>query len=478
MNSSPDFVPEIAVIGHPNEGKSSVLSTLAEDDSVRISSFPGETTVCRGYPVRIDGREVLRFTDTPGFQHPSRLLSLLSRGEGLSEQRLHDLLAQVGADPELREDYELLQPVARGAGLIFVADGSRPLRSVDTMEMEVLRLLNRPRMAVLNCKDKNTRHLESWRDELNKHFNLVRLFNAHQASYRERIELLRALGAIDQGWQGVISEVVRAFETDWAMRLQQVATHIIEMLRTALTHSITISWKPPASEESVKNKLFTRFTTDIGDLERETQKKIRALFKHNIFNYRLPPHSILREELFSARTWQLLGLDRRQLATVGGLGGAAAGAVFDVAALGHSLGAFTALGGAIGGISGWLTPERLPRAALLGMEISATKMQMGPVRDISLLFVLLNRALLFTRHTSNWAHGRRDYPATEDASPQTFDNTATASFSASQLRICRDFFTALQKDNPGKLHTTEQALHNLMVTELSAITMESGGTTG
>jgi ribosome biogenesis GTPase A len=49
-------VPEFAVVGHPNEGKSSVLSTLAEDDSVRISPVPGETRECRRFPVRVDGR--------------------------------------------------------------------------------------------------------------------------------------------------------------------------------------------------------------------------------------------------------------------------------------------------------------------------------------------------------------------------------------------------------------------------------------
>ena len=62
--------PVFAVVGHPNEGKSTVLSTLAEDDRVGVSPFPGETTECQAFPVVIDGREVLRFVDTPGFQYP------------------------------------------------------------------------------------------------------------------------------------------------------------------------------------------------------------------------------------------------------------------------------------------------------------------------------------------------------------------------------------------------------------------------
>ncbi|MCI5191117.1 MAG: hypothetical protein D3905_15290, partial [Candidatus Electrothrix sp. AS4_5] len=59
-------IPEFAIVGHPNEGKSSVLSTLSEDDSVRISPMPGETRECRSFPVIIDNKEVIRFIDTPG----------------------------------------------------------------------------------------------------------------------------------------------------------------------------------------------------------------------------------------------------------------------------------------------------------------------------------------------------------------------------------------------------------------------------
>ena len=71
-----------AVVGHPNEGKSSVVSTLTEDDSVRITPIPGETVVCRTFPVIIDGREIVRFVDTPGFQSPKATLAWFREHEG------------------------------------------------------------------------------------------------------------------------------------------------------------------------------------------------------------------------------------------------------------------------------------------------------------------------------------------------------------------------------------------------------------
>ena len=43
-------LPEFAVLGHPNEGKSSVVSTLTEDDRIQVSPVPGETRVSNHIP--------------------------------------------------------------------------------------------------------------------------------------------------------------------------------------------------------------------------------------------------------------------------------------------------------------------------------------------------------------------------------------------------------------------------------------------
>ena len=85
----------------------------------------------------------------------------------------------------------------RGAGIIYVVDGSRPVRNVDREEMEILRLTGRPRMAIINCKDDDFTHLDSWKNEFRRSFNTNRVFNAHRATYAERILLLEALKSID-----------------------------------------------------------------------------------------------------------------------------------------------------------------------------------------------------------------------------------------------------------------------------------------
>ena len=70
-------VPAFAVVGRVNMGKSAVIATLLEIDDnelVRVSPTPGETTRCQPHRVIFGGKECVRFIDTPGFSRPVEAL--------------------------------------------------------------------------------------------------------------------------------------------------------------------------------------------------------------------------------------------------------------------------------------------------------------------------------------------------------------------------------------------------------------------
>ena len=73
--------PRFAVVGRVNKGKSSIVATLAEDDSVRIDPRPGTTTEVREYPVSVDGRPLFVLVDTPGFEDAPHALAWLRARE-------------------------------------------------------------------------------------------------------------------------------------------------------------------------------------------------------------------------------------------------------------------------------------------------------------------------------------------------------------------------------------------------------------
>jgi hypothetical protein len=372
---------------------------------------------------------------------------------------------------ELREDVELLQPVERGAGIIYVVDGSRPLRNVDRAEMEILRLSGRPRMAIINCKAEDRGHLEVWKNEFRQNFNANRVFNAHRATYTERILLLEALKSIDQDWQPTLEAVVKAFKMDWARRNSQTVDILLELFRDCLGFSVHAPLTGEATRESLHERLVQKYCEAIGKKEAAAHRRVRSLFKHNIFNYHLPPHSILREDLFNEKTWHLLGLSAGQLTVLGGLGGAAVGAGIDIATAGITMGVFTGLGTAAGALGALLGGKKLSRIShFLGLHLGGERLQVGPAANISLLFVLINRALLFYRYTINWAHGRRDVDALPPPAARDIEAGGyTSSWGPPRLRVCNAFFTAVTKDRGTSLADASRQFRDILSTCLAEI---------
>ncbi len=464
--------PEIAVIGHPNEGKSSVLSTLAEDDSVRISNMPGETTVCQTFPVSIDGREVLRFTDTPGFQNPQRVLAELEKLADEAGDCVTRFRTMFKDSKQLQDDVELLSPVERGAGIIYVVDGSRPVRNVDRAEMEILRLTGRPRMAVINCKDNTFDYLASWKNEFRRSFNANRVFNAHRATYAERILLLEALKSVDQDWQPLLDQVIAAFKTDWNNRNQQTVDILLDLFSECLQHTVSASLKDDTDQEKLKEHLLTVFHSSITEKETKAHNRVQRLYKHNIFNYSLPEYSLLHEEIFSKKTWELFGLSKKQLAVFGGLGGAALGAGLDLAAGGAMLGLATGLAGAAGAVGALWGGRKLSSSKIMGIQIGGETLEVGPVKDINLLFVLINRALLHYKQTINWAHGRRDYETVESLKKTGHPQQFTASWPTRKLKVAKSFFSAVTAYENKDFSLERNALGELLRETLSFISQE------
>lgn len=445
-------IPEFAILGHPNEGKSSVVSTLAEDDSVRVSPYPGETVKCRSFPVTIDGREIIRFTDTPGFQMPGKTLAWFKEYDGVENGIISAFIEANHNNDLFRDECELLSPLAAGAGIIYVADGSRPLRKADLAEMEILRMTGLPRMAIINSKSDAPDHSARWANEFRKNFNSVRVFNAHQATYRERIDLLDSLKNIDQFWQPALEKVIAAFRQEWSARNMGTAEQICQMLESCLNHKKTVNCTTLKEKEAARKKLQTAYNNDIEKIERNSHQQIRKRFKHNIFNIELPPHSILLKDLFDSETWHLLGLSPGQLTAAAATCGGAAGAILDVATAAHSLGLFTLIGGSVAAASALLGSGKAARTKIAGINLGGYRLQTGPCKNIQLMYILLDRALIFYSHIINWAHGNRSRTSPEEVMScrKAPGSGFTSGWDKETQAVFNAFFASLRQKDPEK----------------------------
>ena len=434
-------LPEFAVLGHPNEGKSSVVSTLTEDDRIQVSPVPGETRVSKSYSVTMDDKEIIRFVDTPGFQVPRQTLAWFRKNPG--PDMVVRFIAEHERDPFFADECELLTPVAKGAGIIYVVDGSRPVREDDLAEMEILRLTGRPRMAVINAKSDTRDNTAAWKEEFRKFFNVIRVFNSNQADFYERIRLIESLKAIDQDIEPLMEGVIQAFTMELEKRNRMACAYIVHGMEQGLTFSMSRRLKADMDPVTLKEDLTREYQEKIRDIEHKIFRHIRSLFRHHLYDYPLPACSILRHDLFSDQTWEMLGLTRAQAATAGAVLGGTLGALLDTAAAGLTFGVFTAIGSAVGAGSAFMGIRRL---ANVSSGLGGDLVQVGPNENIQFLYILLDRALLYYTHMSRRAHGRRDVPETESQLVSKGEKAGISTLlTAKQHRVCVAFFKTCRK---------------------------------
>ncbi|MDQ8202356.1 GTPase/DUF3482 domain-containing protein [Pelagicoccus sp. SDUM812003] len=458
-------LPTFAIVGHPNEGKSSIIATLSQDDTIAISPTPGETVRLQRFQLRAGHEAVIEFVDTPGFQNPQAALRWFRENEELGPARLEAFIQRFESDADFHHDCELLRPVVDGAGIIYVVDASRPMTSVDAAEMEILRLTARPRMAIINPKTQETRFFDGWKNAFRQHFNSVRTFNAQQARYVDRIELLEALKSIDQDWEPALSRAVELLKLERQRCIERTSEAIVDHLEQALQCQCVSFLEKESGVELEKRRLEDEYRAKLKKIEARFRDQVREVYSVRRVSIQLPEDSVLREDLFSEKAWQALGLTRQQLVVAGGLLGAGIGVGADLAAGGVTFGIFASIGAALGAGSALLKGKALARSKIMQLPLGGLKVTVGPNLSEQFPFVQLDRDLLYARVVANWAHARRETELALDVASEKAG--VSGQWNQSQLRVVTNFIRAVRKGAAESIESEGKALKALLVDSLS-----------
>jgi GTPase Era involved in 16S rRNA processing len=403
-------VPRFAIVGHPNKGKSSIVATLAEDDAIAISPHPGTTTQARAYPLRLDGEVLYELVDTPGFQRARETLAWLEahdRGAGARAAVVAEFVQAHANDPRFHDECELLKPIVDGAGILYVVDGSRPYGRQYEAEMEVLRSTGRPRMALINLISPGD-HVEEWRAALSQYFSIVRVFDAVRADFAKRIELLRAFGAIEERWAAPLNRAADALLAERERRRRRAASEIAELLIAALTETVTVPLPDRSAEEQALAAARAKLQEKVRRRELDARRAVQEIYQHAGLEARELAAAYLVDDVFSSESFNVFGLSAGQLALTGAASGAVVGSVVDVALGGASLLLGAGIGAALGAFGTVAGAGRLAKVELLGLPLGGYELNVGPITDPNVPWVLLGRALVHARLLAERNHARRD----------------------------------------------------------------------
>lgn len=417
--------PCFVVVGNVNQGKSSVVAALAEDPAIPIDSYPGTTRRSAEYAFRSGDDVLFRIVDTPGFQDARRALAWLQARARSPDQRRRAVAAfveQHRGSEDFADEVELLAPILAGAGVLYVVDASTRFQPHNEAEMEVLRWTGQPGMALLNRTGPRD-HTEEWRSILEQFFNIVRTFDAHGAGFADRVDLLRGFREIRAEWRGGIDRAVAAMESGWHDRRRRAAATIAGLIVDVLAHVAKRPLREGADEQQARTALAADYLQAIREMEQRARRAVERIYGHDNPTTEAPLPALLREDLFSATSWQLFGLERSQLTLHAAAWGAAIGTGVGIAAAGPSFFIGTVIGGLVGGGGVWFAGTQVARVWQQGSRLghllfpgeTGRFLAMGPVSNPAFAWVLIDRALTHFRVVRDRSHARQDAEQLDEA---------------------------------------------------------------
>jgi len=405
-----DFVhPKFAVVGHPNKGKSSIVSALAMDDSVQISDTPGTTIKKRSFPLKVDGKILYELFDTPGFQRARRVLAWLEQHD-VSADKKHEVVQlfinEHKDDPKFNDEIELLEPILNGAGIIYVVDGSKPYGEEYEAEMEILRWTGQPSMALINHIDESD-YSEEWKRALGHYFKMVRTFDPMNTSLEQHLSILESVAQLKEEWTASVKASIQLFEKYHDQMLDRSAAVISKVIYRSVSLLEKLTFYGEDATEGEKNRIEEKYKERLRELERSTQKSIETIWNHDHLQKEQQSLTLEGMDLFSEETASVFGLTRKELLVTAAASGAATGAGVDLLFAGSTLLLGAGLGAVIGGVGAFFAFNELSEVKVLGQTLGKRYLEIGPMENRNFPYILLGRTIYHTTQVANRSHAVR-----------------------------------------------------------------------
>ncbi|RAS25639.1 MULTISPECIES: GTPase/DUF3482 domain-containing protein [unclassified Pseudomonas] len=341
---------KLAVVGHTNVGKTSLLRTLTRDVGFgEVSHRPSTTRHVEGARLSVDGEPLLELYDTPGLEDAIALLDYLERLERPGERldgpaRLERFLQGSEARQRYEQEAKVLrQLLASNAGL-YVIDAREPVLAKYRDELEVLASCGKPLLPVLNFVASSQHREPEWREALARLglHALVRFDSVAPPEDGER-RLYESLALLLEDARPALQRLIDDQQAQRLARQQSGKRLIAELLLDCAACRRSVEAEPVAEARAIEALRQ--------DVRQREQRCVEALLKLYAFRREDANAGDLPlldgrwgDDLFNPETLKLLGV---RLGS-GVAAGAAAGAGVDLLVGGLTLGA-AALAGAIAG---------------------------------------------------------------------------------------------------------------------------------
>jgi hypothetical protein len=352
---------KIAVVGHTNTGKTSLLRTLTRDAGFgEVSDRPATTRHVEGTSLLVAGQPLIELYDTPGLEDSIALLDHLEmlradrRAEGL-EIITRFLESEQAQSPQGRfaQEAKALRQVMRSDLALYVIDARDRVLGKHRDELQILSWCARPVVPVLNFVVSPQAQTALWREHLSRanmhavaEFDTVVLNEMGEQRLLEKMRMLLdahrdTLDALIADRRQQRERLIRASSTLVADMLLDIAgcVRVVSLDDQAMvTHAIEqLQAQVRSREQRCVNDLLELHRFRPQDVAADEQPLVQGMVRGQ-----------WGTDLFSPAALKQFGVRTTSTAAAGALTGLA----IDAMVGGISLGAATAMGAALGAMIG------------------------------------------------------------------------------------------------------------------------------
>jgi len=349
----------VAIVGHTNAGKTSLIRTLLRDDQFgKVDDAAGTTRYVEKSAIFSGDEQVLNLYDTPGFEDSSALLQALedmskTLQAGLPADLLRAFITQADNYPDFEQETKVLRQ----------ADVREPLLGKYLDEVKILSKAGKPILPVFNFIAGHSDALSRWREQLAQ-FNLHSAleFDTVAFDFEAEKRLYQKLQSLLEPRYEILQSLIDYRQEVWKGLTHAAARRIFQLLAEVACYRREVEAKRGISQADV-----TAMQDFVRNAEQQALRDLLTIFAFTQLDVELQQLAVSdgqwELDIFSPRMLKDFGLSAGATA----LKGAAAGAGIDLMVGGLSIGAATMLGAALG--AGWATARRYQqelKAALRG----------------------------------------------------------------------------------------------------------------
>ncbi|WP_227430362.1 DUF3482 domain-containing protein [Psychrobacter sp. I-STPA6b] len=345
---------KLAVVGHTNTGKTSLLRTLLRD--VYFGEVKNEAATTRHVERAVisdsqTGEPLVALYDTPGLEDASGLMDWLedntaSRRDGI--ERLQQFLASELADGGglAEEDYsqeaKVIRQLLASDMAIYVVDAREPVLGKYKDELAILSWAAIPVMPVFNFTDSQDANIEAWQTMLaRRNLHISTRFDSVAFEFDDEIKLWQNLATMLTHSE-VLNQLIERRQADWQQLYDEATIIIADFLLNVAAFVREID------DDADPMPVLAQMQEVVRQSERAMQHELLNLYKFYDSHVATAPLQLneYQQDPFDPELLKSYGIRT----TSGAAAGALLGLGIDAAALGTTLGLGAALGGIAGGL--------------------------------------------------------------------------------------------------------------------------------